>query len=194
MPRDDHRRTNAQEGDLLAELQRVYSDADATFAGWSCEASTECCRFGVTGREPYVTSIELVAVRRAIAALGGPRAWKRAQNADASPPLPPASRRALPLAASGRTSQDERPCPMLTAEGRCAIYAARPLGCRTFYCDRASQGATVRHKEINALVRRVQDLGARHAPDGDRGRPLTNALADLDPARGGRARKRPGAP
>jgi uncharacterized protein len=70
----------------------------------------------------------------------------------------------------------ERRCPMLTAEGRCVVYASRPLGCRTFYCDRAEPGERVHHRQINALVRRIQDLASRHQPEGDRGRPLTRAL------------------
>jgi hypothetical protein len=143
--------------ELLRALTEVYAEADVAFSGWSCPTSTECCRFGITGREPYVTSIELYAIERAVAARGGPRAWKRA-------------RPSLPVVV------DERRCPMLTADNRCAIYAHRPLGCRTFYCDRASPGARVRHREINALVRRVQEIAARHQPDGDRGRPLTRAL------------------
>lgn len=67
---------------------------------------------------------------------------------------------------------------MLTVEGRCSIYASRPLGCRTFYCERASEGAPVKHKDVTALVRRVKDLAMRHAPEGDLGRPLTRALLD----------------
>ena len=67
-----------QANDLFADLEAGYRDADGLYAGWSCPASTECCRFGITGREPYVTSIELAAVRRAIAARGGIRSWKRA--------------------------------------------------------------------------------------------------------------------
>jgi uncharacterized protein len=151
--------------DLLAELEAVYADADRAFSGWSCPASTECCRFGITGREPYVTSIELEAIRRRVAALGGPRAIEGASR-------PGPARPSLALAGTDR----ERRCPMLTAAGRCAVYTARPLGCRTFYCDRAAPGAKVRHREVNALVRRIQDLAARHAPEGDRGRPLTRAL------------------
>ena len=70
-------------------------------------------------------------------------------------------------------------CPMLDARtGRCRIYASRPLGCRTFYCDRAAWGEAVRQRDVNALVRRIQDLAARHQPDGDRGRLLRRALAD----------------
>jgi uncharacterized protein len=147
---------------LLTELAEVYRDADAAFDGWTCPSSTECCRFGITGREPYVTSIELAAVRRAIAARGGTKAWKRAHLS-------------LPLA----SASDERPCPLLTEEGRCAVYASRPLGCRTFYCDRAAPAAPVRHREISAFVRRIQAIAARHEQGGDQGRPLTRALIEL---------------
>ncbi|AUX43187.1 uncharacterized protein SOCE26_046310 [Sorangium cellulosum] len=168
------------EADLLAELSAVYRETEEIFHGWSCQASTECCRFGITGREPYVTSIELAAVRRAIAARGGPRALQGIVRADggSAAPDPQAKvdggagrRRVLPNAA-------ERRCPMLTDAGRCAIYAARPLGCRTFYCDRASAGAPVRHHDVTRLVRKVQEVAARHEPGGDLGRPLTRALAD----------------
>jgi len=144
---------------LLDELFAIYRDADALVAGWSCPASTECCRFGITGREPYVTSLELSALERALAGRGG------------LPRRASARRGALPLA--GRA---ERRCPVLTAEGSCAAYDARPLGCRTFYCDRATAGSKIRQRDVNALVRRIQDLAARHAPGGDEGRPLTRAL------------------
>jgi uncharacterized protein len=177
------------EADRLAELQSVYLAAEEAFAGWSCPASTECCRFGITGREPYVTSIELAAIRRAVAAHGGPRAIQ-GLGKTGSRPAPdqatavPNARRSLP------TAQAERPCPMLTDAGRCAIYAARPLGCRTFFCDQASAGAPVRHRDVGALVRRVQEIAARHEPGGDQGRPLTRALAEthgLAPAGASRA-------
>ncbi|WP_437738043.1 YkgJ family cysteine cluster protein [Sorangium sp. So ce1335] len=179
------------EAELLAELSAVYREAEEAFRGWTCQASTECCRFGITGREPYVTSIELAAVRRAIAARGGPRALLGIVRAGGTAaPDPPASggdvgrRRVLPQAA-------ERRCPMLTDAGRCAIYTARPLGCRTFFCDRASAGSPVRHNDVTRLVRKVQDVAARHEPGGDLGRPLTRALADATPgAAGGPSRAR----
>ena len=160
MPRPPDRSAGQAESELLADLQAVYRDADQLHAGWSCPASTECCRFGVTGREPYVTSIELAAVKKAAAARGGMRSWKKA------PPLGPS----LPVL------DDERRCPFLDASGRCAVYATRPLGCRTFYCERAEAGGKVKQREVNALVRRIQDIAARHQPDGDKGRPLTRAL------------------
>jgi len=166
MPR---RREDARD-DLLTSLAEVYRDADALHAGWSCPASTECCRFGITGREPYVTSIELLAVRRAIAARGGTRSWKRAPAAARDAEGASTGRIALPVVA------EERTCPLLCASGRCAVYEARPLGCRTFYCDRAGPGGKVKQREVNALVRRIQEIAAKHEAGGDRGRPLARAL------------------
>lgn len=167
MPRS---RTRDRTDELLDALAEVYRDADALFWGWSCPASTECCRFGLTGREPYVTSLELVAVRQAIAARGGARSWAHAPRVREDPSRASTGRVEL------RQIADERRCPMLAGDGRCAIYTARPLGCRTFFCDRATAGGKVKQRDVNALVRRIQDLAAGHEPDGDKGRPLTRAL------------------
>jgi uncharacterized protein len=156
--------------ELLAALDAVYRDADLLHAGWSCPASTECCRFGLTGREPYVTSIELYAMKKAAAARGGLRAWKRAPPVEKDPGAVATGGVSLPVV------RDERTCPFLDAAGRCAVYAARPLGCRTFFCDRADPGAKVKQRDVNALVRRIQEIAARHEPDGDRGRPLSRAV------------------
>lgn len=143
---------------LLDELRALYREVDALYEGWSCPSSTECCRFGVTGRQPYVTSIELAAVRRAIAKRGAP--------------LSPA-KRALPIT---EDEARERICPLLDRGKRCAIYADRPLGCRTFYCDRATQGPAGTRAELQEIVRKLRDLAARHALGGEQARPLTNAL------------------
>jgi len=148
---------SARERGLLAELDQVYRDVDAAYRGYRCEDATECCRFAITGREPYITSIELLAVRRAVAARGGPLSPKR---------------RALPLAAAERT------CPLLAAGGRCAVYAARPLGCRSYWCRRACFDEKVPRQQLAELVDRVKTIAARHQPDGDRGRPLSAALQD----------------
>jgi hypothetical protein len=144
---------------LLAELEALYARTDAMYAGASCAASTECCRFGITGREPQVTSIEIALVQRAVAARGGSRA---------------STKRALPLAASG--VRDERTCPMLDAQGKCSIYGARPLGCRTFYCGRADVPAPPSRRELRDLVRELQMLASRHRAGGDKSRAFTAAL------------------
>jgi uncharacterized protein len=156
--------------DMLTDLQAVYRDADELYAGWSCPASTECCRFGITGREPYVTSIELAAVKKAIAARGGARSWKRAPAVGDDPTGAATGKVVLPIVS------EERRCPMLDGKGRCAVYEARPLGCRTFFCDRAEAGGKVRQREVNALVRRIQEIAERHEAGGERGRPLVRAL------------------
>ena len=148
----------ADDAVLLDELAQLYREVDALYAAWSCPGTTECCRFGVTGRQPYVTSIELAAIRRAIARRGAPLA---------------ASKRALPIT---EDAERERICPMLDRTGRCSIYADRPLGCRTFYCDRATAGPRATRAELQEVVRKLQDLAARHALGGDQARPLTRAL------------------
>src|ERR1043165_5761472 len=107
---------------MLDELRALYRDTDALFDGATCDASTECCRFGITGREPQVTSIEIALVKQAIKERGGPLSAKK---------------RALPLTAVS-SPQRERICPLLNQSGRCSIYRDRPLGCRTFFCSRAS--------------------------------------------------------
>lgn len=148
----------AHDSPLLAELAELYREVDALYAGWSCPGTTECCRFGVTGRQPYVTSLELAAIRRAIARRGAP--------------LAPA-KRALPITSDPAREQI---CPLLDRGGKCSIYADRPLGCRTFHCERATRGLRGTRAELQAFVHELRALAARHAPDDDRARPLTRAL------------------
>lgn len=135
----------------LVELRKLYGEVDVILAGWSCEASTECCRFGVTGREPYPSAIELAELERGLRARGG---------------LP--KRRSLPVAS-------ERRCTFLSDEGRCLVYASRPFGCRTFFCERASGPSAMKHVRgaILRVGKEIADLSARYAP-GDAGpRPLS---------------------
>lgn len=148
-------------GTELAALLELYAEVDALYAGASCPASSECCRFGITGREPQVTALEATLVKRAIARRGG---------------LPSEKRRALPLADASDASK-ERICPLLDQNARCSIYADRPLGCRTFYCQRADVPSPPSRRELQDVVRRLQDLAARFAPDGDKPRALTRVLS-----------------
>lgn len=159
MPIRSVTQTGSSEDSLLAELRALYAEADALHSTTTCPASTECCRFGVTGREPYLTSIELLAIQRAVAAGGGPLSRKR---------------RALPLA--GKSTESERTCPLLSENGRCSIYANRPFGCRTFFCSRATRLGPAPRAEEKALVLRLRALAERHVPGGDAPRPLTNAV------------------
>ena len=149
------------------ELQALYAEADRLVSGWTCACASptppeapeaRCCHFGNTGREPYPTAVELEEVRHAM----------RASGVTARDP------RRLPLA-------DARPCPLLSDIGQCRVYASRPLGCRTFFCDEAEGPLGAKGKlpreTLNALGRRIADLSARFAPRDPHPRPLARALA-----------------
>lgn len=153
-------RPGDREAELLEELFALYRQVDLSQEGASCPASTECCRFGVTGREPYVTSVEIAALRRAVARRGGPLSPKR---------------RALPLTPGG-SQKAERICVLLDAAGRCSVYESRPFGCRTFHCARATLPATLTGSERRELVNRLRDIASRHEPGGDAPRPLSKVF------------------
>lgn len=138
-----------------ARLQSLYAEVDALLAPYSCDASTECCRFGITGREPYPTAIERAEIEHAIAAAGGERALVRRL------PVLPAS---------------DRPCPLLSEAGRCRIYASRPFGCRTFFCDRVIGPGKLPRQEIQRIARDVAALSASTFPADPHARPLTHTL------------------
>ena len=140
----------------------MYAEVDALLADFRCDASTECCQFGVTGREPYPTAVELAEVRHAIAAAGIVLARSSSTGGGRG--------RALPVV------DETRRCPLLSAAGRCRIYASRPFGCRTFFCDRATGPGKMPRGEIQRLSRAIADLSARHAPRDPHARPLTGAL------------------
>jgi Fe-S-cluster containining protein len=131
------------------ELLALYAEVDALLAGHSCDASADCCHFERTGREPYPTAIEVAEVEHAVAASGGLAAFGVGKRTTSG-----AGKTRLPVLG------EERRCPLLSAEGRCRIYASRPFGCRTFFCDRA-QGGKLPRDRLQALGRRVADLSSR---------------------------------
>jgi Fe-S-cluster containining protein len=140
-----------------AELLALYAEADRLLADHSCPASSDCCHFGAAGREPYPTAIELAELERAMreASVAVPRG---------------AGKRTLPVA------REALVCPMLGRDGRCRVYAARPFGCRTFFCERASGPGKLPRAELQRISRDIADLSARYDPDDPRARPLTRAL------------------
>ena len=154
-----------------ASLLALYAEVDVLLAPFSCDSTTECCRFGITGREPYPTAAEIALVKHAIARAGITLSAP-ARNKRALPVLggPSASPRRDAHAAS------ERACPLLSAEGRCRIYASRPFGCRTFFCDRVEGPGKLPRAEIQRISRAIADLSARFAPRDPLPRPLTHAL------------------
>ncbi len=144
-----------------AELLRLYAEVDAALAPFSCDGSTECCRFGLTGREPYPTAVEVAEVKAAMSAQG--------INAGGAPAS--TGKRRLMVA------DPEKRCPLLSDKGRCRVYASRPFGCRTFFCDRVQGPGKLPRGEIQRISRAIADLSARTFPEDPLPRPLTKALA-----------------
>lgn len=131
--------------DMMTDLFAVYARIDAMLAPFSCRASTGCCRFAQTGREPYLTRLEEEALRRARAAR---------------------PRKKLPLL--GR----EGTCAFLQDDGRCAEYEARPYGCRTFFCENREGPRDLPRREINRLAQELLELSVRHFPEQREVRPM----------------------
>jgi uncharacterized protein len=150
-PSDEQKRS-------LAELRALYARIDGALDGWACESSTDCCRFGVTGREPYPTAVEVAELERAVKARGGLK-----------------KRRTLPVAG-------ERRCTLLGDDNKCLVYASRPFGCRTFFCERGTNAvgegpSALPKKEIAAVSRAIVDLSARFEPRDPGPRPLSRVTA-----------------
>lgn len=125
----------------------MYQDLARRPAPRLCLARTECCQFELTGLTPHLTKGEALLAAKAFRATG---------------------RRELAVA-------DDAVCPMLKrATGRCLIYADRPFGCRTHFCDAA--GGPYARKEVLDLIRRLEDLDVRLKGDGPR--KLLPAVAD----------------
>jgi len=133
-------------------LAEIYAEVDALLADYTCDGTAECCTFSNTGREPYPTAIELAEVERAIARNGGMTKQRR-----------------LPLA--------DRRCPLLSTDGKCTIYASRPFGCRTYFCDRMQGPGKLPRDRLRELGARIADLSAKAFPRDPGPRPLSKALA-----------------
>lgn len=133
--------------DVLAEVRAVYQDLAKRPVQRNCIARTECCQFQLTGLTPHLTKGEALLAAKAFRATG---------------------RRDFP-------EKDDGVCPMLKREtGRCLIYADRPFGCRTHFCEAA--GGPYSRKEVLDLIRRLEDLDVRLRGNGPR--KLFAAVAD----------------
>lgn len=123
----------------LAEVRAVYAELAKRPLERACQARTECCQFQLTGLTPYLTAGEALVAARGFRATG---------------------RKELPEATDGA-------CPMLKREtGKCMIYADRPFGCRTHFCEAA--GGAYPRKHVLDLIRRLEEVDRRLNGDGPR--------------------------
>jgi Fe-S-cluster containining protein len=144
--------------DALRAVRDVYSELERRPLERDCIARTDCCRFRLTGRTPYVTKGEALLVAKAVRSRG---------------------RRAVAEPVDGS-------CPLLDTQGRCTVYEARPFGCRTHFC--AAAGGPLPRQSLEDLIRRLAEIDVALGGDGVRALPvaLDDALAGLSgkPGRG----------
>ena len=81
--------------------------------------------------------------------------------------------------AAGRTtirteSAADGACPFLKADGSCANYRHRPLGCRTHFCDAA--GGTYPRSHVIDAIRELESLDEELGGNGPR--PLPTAAQE----------------
>ncbi len=132
----------------LAEVRAVYAELAKRPVERQCMVRTECCQFKLTGRTPMLTKGEALLAARAFKATG---------------------RKELPDPKDGS-------CPLLKPEtGKCMIYADRPFGCRTHFCDAA--GGPYARKDVVDLIRRLEAVDLQQGGDGPRR--IQAAVGDL---------------
>ena len=130
---------NASIPTALAEVRAVYAELAGRPLERACIARTECCQFKLTGLTPYLTKGEALVAAKGFRATG---------------------RKELPEPKDGA-------CPMLKAEtGRCLIYADRPFGCRTHFCEAA--GGPYPRKHVLDLIHRLEKVDQQLGGDGPR--------------------------
>lgn len=113
------------------ETRAVLRQASAAWARHSCPGTSECCQLAVTKRPPWLWPSEWKVLEAALQRAGRP--------------LPPA--------------RQDGGCPFLDAAGqRCTVYEDRPLGCRTFFCQRIVGPARLPADETNALLDRLRAI------------------------------------
>lgn len=136
------------ESDAIAAVRAIYADLARIPVTRSCTMQTECCRFKLTGRTPYLTLGEALVAAKALRASG---------------------RKRLPDKSDGS-------CPMLADRtGRCLIYENRPFGCRTHFCKAA--GGPYERREVAGLIHRLEVIDTALGGSGASSLPVAVAAA-----------------
>src|SRR5258708_39309839 len=119
MSRKSKSSTHAGAVDAFEAVHAIYRELAERPIERNCIQRTECCRFRLTGRTPFLTKGEALVAAKAVRASG---------------------RKQLPESVDGA-------CPLLNhATGRCLIYEGRTFGCRTHLC--AADGGPYARNEV----------------------------------------------
>ncbi|MCG3149538.1 MAG: hypothetical protein PCFJNLEI_03001 [Verrucomicrobiae bacterium] len=122
---------------IFAKVRAVYAELEKRPVQRQCIARTQCCQFQLTGLTPELTKGEALLAWQAFRATG---------------------RKELPERTDGA-------CPLLQpATGRCLIYADRPFGCRTHFCEAA--GGMIPRQDVVDLIRRLEEIDRELGGDG----------------------------
>lgn len=124
----------ARDPGIAGELEAIFADAAQAIEarGPSCWASGRCCNFVKTGHRLYVTGLEAAYT---LAHAGSPGEEK--------------------LAAALQSGG----CPFQLLN-LCGVHTSKPLGCRLYFCDRASQDW--QHELYERLILELRALHDRH--------------------------------
>ncbi|MCC5828477.1 MAG: YkgJ family cysteine cluster protein [Phycisphaeraceae bacterium] len=125
----------------LRTIERDLLDAVAR-RGPTCWISGRCCHFDHYGHRLYLTGLEI--------------AWFARRMSLQSPKASEPSGGALALPQAGRAAPSGD-CPFLS--GRCcSVHEARPLGCRTFFCQQGTEDwQQALHERVLGRIRRLHD-------------------------------------
>jgi Fe-S-cluster containining protein len=129
-------------------VQQIYTDLAERPISRNCTGISECCRFKLTGRTPFITKGEALVAWQGIRASG---------------------RKQLPESIGGA-------CPLLKADGKCMIYQHRPFGCRTHFCKAA--GGPYAREEVRDLIQRLEAIDKSLGGDGGVNLPGALAAAE----------------
>lgn len=129
------------------ELRSIYAEIERRPVQRDCILRTGCCHFRLTGKMPLVTHAEALFAAKGVRASGRSVAKPHADGA----------------------------CPLLGQDGKCAIYAHRPFGCRTHFC--AEAGGPYSRKQVADLIHRLEALDEKLGHH-DGSRPFVAALTD----------------
>ncbi|HEY8962140.1 MAG TPA: YkgJ family cysteine cluster protein [Luteolibacter sp.] len=133
--------------EAIREVREIYAELAGRPVSRNCTGVSQCCRFRLNGRTPFLTKGE---------ALVAARAWRAAGRKEVVSPA-------------------DGSCPFLGKTGLCQIYEGRPFGCRTHFCE-AAGGPYARH-EVRDLIQRLEAVDRKLGGNGGVNLPVAVAEA-----------------